>query len=108
MCVCILLSVLVHFLHLFPYLSISFLVPKFLSSFREKVWGEATFSQFPFFSTIVSLLKVSTFGQIEGGEKEIGQIEGGLGMALWLSGFSLGLLKSSQPLRDSWEATEVI
>lgn len=81
MCVCILLSVLVHFLHLFPYLSISFLVPKFLSSFREKEGGKATFSQFPFFSTIVSLLKVSTFGQPEGGEEQIGQIEGGLG---WL------------------------
>lgn len=83
MCVCILLLVLVHFLHLFPYLSISFLVPKSLSSFREKEGGGSNIlSQFPFFSVIVSLLKVSTFGQIEGGENQIGQIEGGLGMVL--------------------------
>ena len=50
--------------------------------FRRKRGGKSNISQFPFFSAIVSLLKVSTFGQIEGGEKQIGQIEGGLGMAL--------------------------
>lgn len=59
-----------------------FLYLNFFLLSERKCGGEATFSQFPFFSTIVSLLKVSTFGQIEGGEKEIGQIEGGLGMAL--------------------------
>lgn len=46
---------------------------------------------------------MSTFGQSEGGENQIGQIEGGLGMVLWQSGISLGLLKSTQPLRDSSE-----
>jgi len=50
--------------------------------FRRERGEKAIFSQFPFFSVIVSLLKVSTFGHIEGGEKQIGQIEGGLGMAL--------------------------